>query len=108
MNIINNMCVPYLTVENGKSEHNKWSYNSLLQVDNNIITNNNNVVTPKVEETKRKEEDDSSFEQFNVVNDLVTVSERILDDLDTTSSTYTTHGTNPIHRWHVCPRHIIV
>ena len=57
-----------------------------------IFTNNNNVVTPKVEETKRKEEDDSSFEQFNVVNDLVTVSERILDDLDTTSSTYTTRN----------------
>ena len=79
-----------ISTANGKSEH---IISSLLQnQDNNTNANNNNVVNPKVEETERKEEDESSFEQFNIVNDLVSVSERILDDLDTTSSTYTTRN----------------
>ena len=80
-----------ISTANGKSEH---IISSLLQnQDNNTNANNNNVVNPKAaEETEKKEEDESSFEQFNVVNDLVSVSERILDDLDTTSSTYTTRN----------------
>jgi hypothetical protein len=41
---------------------------------------------------KTKEKDDESFNQFNVVNDLVSVSERLLDTLDTTSSTFTTRN----------------
>ncbi|KAL3769581.1 hypothetical protein ACHAWU_005533 [Discostella pseudostelligera] len=36
--------------------------------------------------------EDESFNQFNVVNDLVSVSERLLDTLDTTSSTFTTRN----------------
>lgn len=36
--------------------------------------------------------EDKSFNRFNVVNDLVTVSEKILDNLDTTSSTYTSRN----------------
>lgn len=35
---------------------------------------------------------DESFNQFNVINDLVSVSERLLDTLDTTSSTFTSRN----------------
>ena len=49
-----------------------------INEDNAIIINNNN------------KEIDESFHEFNVVNDLVSVSERLLDTLDTTSSTFTT------------------
>ncbi|KAL7538159.1 hypothetical protein ACHAXR_008323 [Thalassiosira sp. AJA248-18] len=39
--------------------------------------------------------EDESFKRFNVVKDLVSASERILDNLDTKSSTYTSRNKSP-------------
>lgn len=43
-----------------------------------------------IEDANPKENE--SFNQFNVVNDLISVSERLLDNLDTTSSTFTSRN----------------
>mmetsp|Transcript_14559 Transcript_14559/g.31657 ORF Transcript_14559/g.31657 Transcript_14559/m.31657 type:complete len:913 (-) Transcript_14559:60-2798(-) len=57
-------------------------------IDENGGTSGHGLVDDSNSNDDINSKEDESFNKFNVVNDLVSISERALDNLDTTSSTY--------------------